>query len=139
WEGQYFQGYSPLERAELEFALIQHGNDLLAKIPLIANATQRGLAEKQVRYEMQRLYQQTFMDPQHCRDQCKRYVQKSLDKMHETARRPRIDVDATETHEVVAAAVRGGRGKVDANPPMPNLGNMSDKELNKFTKENFGF
>src|SRR5262249_29541173 len=137
WEGQYFQGYNPLERAELEFAIIQHGNNLMAKIPLIANAQQRALAEKQIKFEMQRLYERTFIEPERYRADCQRYVEKSLAKMHEVANRPRVDRDMMETHAAVAAAVRGGGKSVDA--PMPSLSGMSDKELQKYTRENFGF
>jgi hypothetical protein len=49
-----------------------------------------------------------------------------------------IDETATADHDAVAAAVRGASGKAQPEPP-PNFGNMSDAELRKYTKENFGF
>jgi hypothetical protein len=49
-----------------------------------------------------------------------------------------IDPAATEIHDVVAAAVRGASGKISPEPP-PAFGNMSDKELSRYTKEHFGF
>src|SRR5262245_47856853 len=67
WEGQYFNGYSPLERAELEMAIFQHGQSLMAKVPLIADAKQKALAERQIRFEMQRLYERTFIEPERYR------------------------------------------------------------------------
>src|SRR5262249_27046302 len=47
WEGQYFNGYSPLERAELEMAIFQHGQSLMAKVPLIADASQHAVRHDQ--------------------------------------------------------------------------------------------
>jgi hypothetical protein len=49
-----------------------------------------------------------------------------------------IDPEATAEHDAVAAAVRGQSGKAQPEPP-PNFGNMSDKELSKYTREHFGF
>src|SRR5262249_17388699 len=132
WDGQYFQGYSPLERAELEMAILQHGQNLMAKVPLIANEKQRALAEKQVRFEMQRLYERTFLDPESYRSDCKNYVGKALEKMYEAANRRRIDPEATQDRAAVAHAVRGG-GKIDPSAPMPSLTHMSEKEFSKFT------
>jgi len=137
WEGQYFNGYSPLERAELEMAIFQHGQSLMAKVPLIADAKQKALAERQIRFEMQRLYERTFIEAERYRSECKRYVQKSLDKMHEVASRRRVDPEASFDRAAVAHAVRGGGKSVD--PPMPDLSNLSDRELQKYTRENFGF
>jgi len=120
-------------------AILQHGQNLMAKVPLIANEKQRALAEKQVRFEMQRLYERTFMDPERYRSDCKKYVGKALEKMYEAANRRRIDPEATQDRAAVAAAVRSGSGKADPSPAMPNLSNMLDKELAKFTRESFGF
>jgi hypothetical protein len=53
------------------------------------------------------------------------------------AHRP-IDPEATEMHDVVAAAVRGASGKASPEPP-PNFGQMSDRQLREYTKTNFGF
>jgi hypothetical protein len=53
------------------------------------------------------------------------------------AHRP-VDPDATADHDAVAAAVRGSSGKASPEPP-PNFGNMTDKELARFTKQNYGF
>jgi len=137
WEGQYFQGYNPLERAELELAIFQHGQQLMAKVALTANPQQRALAEKHVQFEMQQLYAKTFIEPERYRSECKKYVEKALDKMHTTANRPRIDRDQMADRAAVAAAVRGGGRSVA--PPMPDLSNLSDRELQKYTRENFGF
>src|SRR5262249_37732987 len=82
WEGQYFQGYNPLERAELEMAIFQHGQSLMAKLPLIASDRQRAIAEKQIKFEMQRLYERTFIEPERYRAECKKYLEKALNKMH---------------------------------------------------------
>jgi hypothetical protein len=49
-----------------------------------------------------------------------------------------IDETATAEHDAVCSAVRGASGKASPEPP-PNFGNMSDKELSKYTKEHFGF
>jgi hypothetical protein len=49
-----------------------------------------------------------------------------------------IDPDATAEHDAVAAAVRGSSGKASPEPP-PNFGNMSDAELRRYTKQNYGF
>jgi hypothetical protein len=49
-----------------------------------------------------------------------------------------IDETATADHDAVAAAVRGSSAKASPEPP-PNFGNMSDKELARFTKQNYGF
>jgi hypothetical protein len=49
-----------------------------------------------------------------------------------------IDEQATADHDAVAAAVRGASGKAQPEPP-PNFGNMSDKQLARYTKEHFGF
>src|SRR5262249_31519984 len=127
WEGQYFQGYNPLERAELELAIFQHGQNLLAKVALTANEQQRKLAEKHVQFEMQRLYERTFIEPERYRAECKRYVEKALGKMYDAANRPRVDREITADRYAVAASVRGGGKSID--PPMPDLSNLSDKEL----------
>jgi hypothetical protein len=50
----------------------------------------------------------------------------------------RPDVVAKADHDAVAAAVRGSSGKAQPEPP-PNFGNMSDAELRRYTKTNFGF
>jgi hypothetical protein len=49
-----------------------------------------------------------------------------------------IDEQATADHDAVAASVRGASGKAQPEPP-PNFGAMSDAELRKYTKQNFGF
>jgi hypothetical protein len=49
-----------------------------------------------------------------------------------------VDLDATADHDAVAAAVRGSSGKASPEPP-PNFGAMSDAELRRFTKQNYGF
>jgi hypothetical protein len=49
-----------------------------------------------------------------------------------------VDPDATADHDAVAAAVRGASGKASPEPP-PNFGNMTDAELRRYTKTNFGF
>jgi DNA repair exonuclease SbcCD ATPase subunit len=56
---------------------------------------------------------------------------------HAESYRP-IDSDASADHDAVAAAVRGASGKASPDPP-PNFGNMTDAQLRKYTKENFGF
>jgi hypothetical protein len=49
-----------------------------------------------------------------------------------------LDETATADHDAVAASVRGASGKASPEPP-PNFGNMSDAELRRYTKTNFGF
>jgi hypothetical protein len=49
-----------------------------------------------------------------------------------------LDPIATAEHDAVAAAVRGASGKASPEPP-PNFGAMSDAELRRFTKQNYGF
>jgi hypothetical protein len=49
-----------------------------------------------------------------------------------------IDETVSALHDAVAAAVRGASGKASPEPP-PNFGAMSDAQLRKYTKENFGF
>src|SRR5262249_60007608 len=117
-------------------AIFQHGQSLMAKVPLIADAKQKALAERQIRFEMQRLYERTFIEPERYRAECKRYVEKALGKMYDAANRPRVDREITADRYAVAASVRGGGKSID--PPMPDLSNLSDKELRKYTRENFG-
>ena len=50
----------------------------------------------------------------------------------------RIDRGVTEDRVAVAASLRGASTKV-ATEPAPKLGAMSDAELRKYTRENFGF
>jgi hypothetical protein len=52
--------------------------------------------------------------------------------------RPPIDEDATADRLAVTAAMRGASAKVSPEPP-PNFGQMSDQELQRYTRENFGF
>jgi hypothetical protein len=49
-----------------------------------------------------------------------------------------IDAEATADRESVAAAVRSAGGRV-AVEPAPQLGTMSNNELRKWTRDNFGF
>jgi hypothetical protein len=61
---------------------------------------------------------------------------------HEIIKRGRehapIDETATADHDAVVFHMRGASGKGQPEPP-PNFGNMSDKELSRYTKEHFGF
>jgi hypothetical protein len=78
------------------------------------------------------------MTPEVYRRNGAKYVQKALERMRDMAQRKRIDPEASLDSAVVAQAVRGG-GKVDLSPPMPSLSHMSDKEFDRFKRENFGF
>jgi len=49
-----------------------------------------------------------------------------------------IDADATADKLAVVAAIRGASAKVAVEPP-PQLGTMSNNELRKWTRDNFGF
>ena len=53
------------------------------------------------------------------------------------AHRP-IDEIASADHDAVAFHMRGASGKASPEPP-PALGNLSDKEFKRYTRENFGF
>jgi hypothetical protein len=76
------------------------------------------------------------LDPQTMR-QVRGYLRHVQDKVvNAAASIP--DREATADRELVAQAVRGASAKVGPEPP-PQLGHMSDRDLNKFTREKFGF
>jgi len=58
--------------------------------------------------------------------------------MHQEASRPRIDEDVTADRLAVVQAIRGASGKFSAEPP-PNLGGLSDREFQNYTRAAFGF
>jgi hypothetical protein len=134
FEGRYYTPPGPLQRAELERAIMAHGENLARTALQIADPQQRRLAEQHIHAELRRLYENTFPDPATYRANAARYVHKALDRMHREARRPRIDLDATADRLAVAAAVRGASSKVDVREPAPNWGELSDAGLNAFTK-----
>lgn len=49
-----------------------------------------------------------------------------------------IDEIASADHAAVVFAMRGTSGKIQPEPP-PNFGQMSDKEFNRWTRNNLGF
>src|SRR5262249_23921739 len=116
-----------LERAELEMAIFQHGQSLMAKVPLIADAKQKALAERQLRFEMQRLYERTFIEAERYRSECKRYVQKSLDKMHEVASRRRVEPrGSTITESYPSTGYKTFTWRPDYDADDPSQGNALD-------------
>jgi hypothetical protein len=49
------------------------------------------------------------------------------------------DPEATETHDVVAAAVRSAGGKADMKEPPLKLGNLSTNEYRRHVRDTYGF
>ena len=137
WEAQFYQPPDPLRRAELERGIMEHGNQLARAAAAIQDPTQRALAEKNIRQELQRLYNATFPDPAKYRASATLYIRKALGRMHKAAQRAQIDPNVSEDRAAVAAAIRSAGGTLRTEPA-PALGKLSNAELNKFT-EQFGF
>jgi hypothetical protein len=135
FEGRYYSAPGPLQRAQLERAIMAHGENLAREALLIADPQQRRLAEQHIHAELRRLYLDTFPDPATYRANAARYLQRALDKMHKDARKPRLDPDRTADRFAVAQAVRGASSKADVREPAPAFGELSDSALNAFTKQ----
>ena len=65
-------------------------------------------------------------------------VERGLSEKLNNKWKTRIDPDATADHAAVAQAVRGASTRVAAEPP-PDLSRMSNAELARFTRDNYGF
>jgi hypothetical protein len=137
FEGRYYTPPGPLQRAQLERAIMQHGENLAREALLIADPAQRRMAEANIHAEMRRLYENTFPDPATYRASAAAYVRKAIDRMHREARRPRIDLDATNDRLAVAQAVRGASSNKLPPEPPPNLGKMTDGEFKRYTEQFF--
>jgi hypothetical protein len=140
WDAQYYNPPGPLERAQLERAIISHGQQLAKAAMQITDPIARALAEKHIAAELQQIFAQTFPDPNAHRANAKAYVRKVIGKMREDLGRrpPRIDEDATADRMAVVQAVRGASSKVSVEPT-PDFGSMSDWEFRKYSKHNLGF
>jgi hypothetical protein len=77
----------------------------------------------------------TALDPT-TRTRIASYLKGVQQKLYRAARSV-PDPEATADREMVIQAMRGAGGKITADPP-PNLGRMTDKQLNDFTAD-FGF
>jgi hypothetical protein len=66
-----------------------------------------------------------------------RQAERAVIKRAQAVPRP-IDSDATADKLAVVAAIRGASAKAAVEPP-PQLGTMSNNELRKWTRDNFGF
>jgi hypothetical protein len=138
WEARYYQPPGPLERARIA-ADIQQWGENQARLALQLPGAARVLAQQNIEASMRQMWETAFPDPAAYRANAARYVHKALDRMHKEARRPRIDVDATESRLLVAQAVRGASGKIDVREPPPNFSQMSDGEFARTTKQLYGF
>jgi hypothetical protein len=139
FDARYYTGPNPLERAQLERAIMAHGENLARTALQIADPAQRRLAEQHIHAELRRLYENTFPDPATYRANAAKYVHKALDHMHREARKPRLDPDRSADYFAVAQAVRGASsGKPPPDPPV-NLGRMTAGEFAKHTLEKYGF
>jgi hypothetical protein len=69
---------------------------------------------------------------------CRGFIKNTITRLTAEARATAIDPLATEDREAVVFAVRSAGGRVAAEP-LPQFGNMSDKEFGKYTREHFGF
>jgi hypothetical protein len=134
FDARYYSELNPLQRAELERAIMMRGEDMAKAALRIADPQQRRLAEQYIHAEMRRLYQNTFPDVQEYRANGAAYLRKAIDKIDRQARRPRIDPIVSGDVLAVAQAVRGASSKVDVREPAPNWGELSDAALNAFTK-----
>ena len=134
FDARYYTGPNPLDRAQLERAIMSHGENLARAALQIADPQQRRLAEQHIHAELRRLYENTFPDPATYRANAARYVHKALDRMHRDARKPRLDPDRSADYFAVAQAVRGASAKHDVREPAPAFGELSDAALNAFTK-----
>jgi hypothetical protein len=134
FDARYYSEPNPLQRAELERAIVMRGEDMARAALQIRDPVQRRLAEQHIHAEMRRLYQNTFPDVQEYRANGAAYLRKAIDKIDRQARRPRIDPVVSGDVLAVAQAVRGASSKVDVREPAPNWGELSDAALNAFTK-----
>jgi hypothetical protein len=138
FEGRYYTPPGPLQRAELERAIVQHGENLARQALQIADPQQRRLAEQHIHAELRRLYENTFPDPATYRANAAKYVNKALERMHRDARKPRLDLQISGDVLAVAQAVRGASAKSAPPEPPVRLSELSDSDLNKYTRQ-FGY
>jgi hypothetical protein len=138
FDAKWYQPPGPLERARIA-ADIQAWAEGQARLALqLPDPRARVLAQQNIEASMRQMFETAFPDPATVRANGARYLQRALDLMHKDARRPRIDVDATEGRLAVVAAMKGASGKPSAEPP-PNFSQMSDGEFSRTTKQLYGF
>lgn len=135
WAERNYEPPNPLERAEIERAIYQRAQELQMAANRIPDRLQRHLAERNIAREVEQMRRAAFPDPVEHRALAKRYIADAVKRMRADAKR-RLDPEATADRLMVAEAVRGASGRASADPP-PNLGKMSDREFNNFTKQWF--
>jgi hypothetical protein len=135
WEGKYYEPPGPIDRARIA-ANIQQWAEGQARMALqLSNPLARRMAQQNIESSMKQMWAQAFPDPATYRANAAEYVRKAIDRMHKEARRPRIDLQATADHEAVAAAVRGASTNKIPAEPAPVWGELTDSQLNAFTKQ----
>jgi hypothetical protein len=138
FDARYYSEPNPLQRAELERAIMMRGEGMARAALQIRDPVQRRLAEQHIHAELRKLYANTFPDVQQYRASGAAYLRKAIDKIDRQARRPRTDRQVTGDVLAVAQAVRGSSAKFDVREPAPVFSELSDAALNSFSKQ-FGF
>jgi hypothetical protein len=135
WEAKYYTPPGPVERANIASQIQQWGEGQ-AKLALqLPDPRARVLAQQNIEASMRQMWSQAFPDPATYRANAARYVNKALERMHRDARKPRIDPDATADRFAVAQAVRGASTNKIPAEPAPVWGELTDSQLNAFTKQ----
>jgi hypothetical protein len=139
FDNRNFNGFSPEHIAQIQQQIRAHGERLAQAAWAIQDPVQRQLAFQQIKLELLNMQAQALPDPATYRAQAARYIRGALLKMEREARAYKpIDSEATSVKEAVSFAVKGAGGKVAPEPP-PNLGRMTNNELNRWSRDNFGF
>jgi hypothetical protein len=138
FESRYFQGHDPLQAAQLEAAIRQQGETWAKAALSIANPAQRLAAQRHIEARMREMWQAAFVDPAQHRAKGAAVVRRAIDQIVKDAHRPRIDERISGDVLAVAAAVRGASAKSAPAEPPVRLSELSDSDLNKWSKQ-FGF
>ena len=114
---RYYEPPGPVERARIASHIQQWGENQAKHALQLPDPRARVLAQQNIESSMRQMWETAFPDPQQHRAAAAAYVNRAVARMHAQARKPRPDPDATADHLLVAQAVRGASGRVDAREP----------------------